>query len=66
MNIGDKIVMKETVLVLDDIGTDFVLSGTEGTIIGFEGSMLKVKTSKGTYSSIPPASVILQTEDKAA
>lgn len=66
MTIGDEIVLTETVLVIDDIGHDFLIVGTEGTVTGTEGNLLSVRTAKGTYDGIPAASARIRTEEKAA
>jgi len=66
MNIGDNIVLTETVLVIDNIGHDFLMAGTEGTVTGIKGGLLSVQTAKGVYDDIPTASTKLRTEGKAA
>lgn len=66
MNIGDEIVLIETVLVIDDIGHDFLIAGTEGIITASHGNLLSVQTAKGIFDDIPLASARLRTEDKAA
>lgn len=64
MNIGDEIVLTETVLVIDSIGHDFLIAGTVGTVTGTEGDLLRVQTAKGTYDGIPAASARIRTEEK--
>lgn len=66
MNIGDEIVLNETVLVIDDIGHDFLIVGTVGTVIGVEGNLLRVQTARGAYDGIPVTSVSIITKEKAA
>ena len=66
MNIGDKIVITEAVLVFDDLGHDLLIAGTEGTVTATGGDLLSVQTSKGLYDSIPISCARLKTEVKAA
>ncbi len=53
MNIGDRIVITETVVVFDSFGQDVLIAGTVGTVMGCEGDLLAVHTSKGLYDSVP-------------
>ena len=66
MNIGDRIVVTETVVVFDSLGQDVLIAGTEGTVMGIEGDLLAVHTSKGLYDSIPLSCARLKTEENAA
>ena len=68
MKLGDDIVITEAVFVVDDLGHDLLIAGTEGTVIGIEGELLSVKTVKGvSYDNIPIACTRVKTEeDKAA
>jgi len=67
MKLGDNIVITEAVFVVDDLGHDLLIAGTEGTVTGLEGELLSVKTAKGvSYDNIPIACTKQKTEDKAA
>ena len=66
MNIGDQIVITETVVVFDALGHDALIAGTEGTVAGVEGDLLIVQTAKGLYDSVPVPCARLITEEKAA
>ena len=66
MNIGDQIVITETVVVFDALGQDVLIAGTEGTVAGVEGDLLTVQTAKGLYDSVPTSCARLITEGKAA
>jgi hypothetical protein len=65
MNVGDKIVLTEDAIVVDALGTDYLLKGTTGVLQKDNGAMLVIKTAKGTYD-IPVASAMSIQEDKAA
>jgi len=65
MNAGDKIVLAENTIVVDDLGTDYLLKGTMGVVKADNGDMLTVETAKGTYE-IPATSIKTISEDIAA
>jgi hypothetical protein len=58
--------LTEPVQIVDDYGCDLLLVGTVGSVVGIEGSVLTMKTSKGVYEDIPISSVRSITEEKAA
>ena len=65
MNIGDQIVITETVVVFDALGQDVLIAGTEGTVAAIEGDLLTVQTDKGLYDSVPFSCARSITEEKA-
>ena len=66
MRIGDRIVTTEEIMVVDALGHDLLLTGTEGTITRKNGKLLSLRTAMGLYDSIPKGSVRLKKEGKAA
>ena len=67
MNIGDAIMLTESVLVIDEIGPDFLITGTWGTVTGIKGDLLSFETAKGVlYDGIPIACAKIIKEGQAA
>ena len=66
LDVGDKIVLTESVVVYDDLGHDLLISGTEGNVTEMHGKLLTLRTKKGMYYGIPAKSAKLKKEDNAA
>ena len=66
MKIGNKIVLTEAVMVIDALGHNLLIAGTEGTVTGIEGDLFSLQTAKGSYDSIPYSCAKIKTEGKAA
>jgi len=66
MNIGDKVILTEAVMVIDALGHDLLIAGTEGIVTGIEGELLNLQTAKGKYDNIPLSCAKKSMKEKAA
>lgn len=66
MSAGRKVILTESVIVVDSLGTDLLLKGTRGEVQEENGQTLTLVVGEDTYPDIPVASTSEVTEDDQA
>jgi len=66
MSAGRKVVLIESIVVVDSLGTDLLLKGTRGEVQEENEQTLTLVVGKNTYTDIPVASTAEIAEDDQA